>query len=121
LAQVYDAQQQLIGFIVEVAGRVRWCEKLGDQGCKVWIDSACTKTINIHLNRFQAMIDVGQRPFEVIKLPKWRGNKAGVPPRNALITETIRSHSPCSITTKDSELNAEGALRERRAQRDQDR
>lgn len=120
LAHVYDAQQQLIGFIVEIAGRVRWCEKLGDQECKVWIDAASTKTINANLNRFQAMIDAGQRPFEVITLPKRRGNKPGIPPRDAVVSETLRSHSPCTITAKDSELNAEGALRKRRAQHDQE-
>lgn len=121
LAHVYDAQQQLIGFIVEVAGRVRWCEKLGDQQCKVWINAACIKLIDAHLNRFQAMIDAGQQPFEIINLPKLRGNKPGIPPRDAAVSETHRSHSPCALTAKDSELNAEGKLGERRAQRDQER
>jgi hypothetical protein len=121
LAHVCDAQQQLIGFIVEVAGRVRWCEKLGDQECKVWINAASVKSIDAHLNRFQAMIDAGQRPFEFINLPKLRGNKAGIPPRDAVVNETLRNHSPTALTAKDSELNAEGKLRERRAQRTQER
>src|SRR5438270_8160511 len=93
LGHVYDAQQRLMGLIVEFAGRVRWCEKLEDQGCKVWIDSSRIKAINVHIDRFQAMINAGQRPFEVIRLPKWCGNKTGIPPRDALITETLRSHS----------------------------
>jgi len=121
LAEVYDAPQQPIGFIVELAGRVRWCEKLGDQECKVWSDPACIETINTHLNRIQAMIDAGQRVFEIINLPKLRRNKPGIPPRDAVVSETLRSHSPCALTAKDSELNAEGKLRERRAQRDQER
>ena len=121
LAHVYDAQQQLIGFVVEIAGRVRWCEKSGDHQCEVRIDTVCIKTINAHLNRFQAMIDAGQRPFEVVRLPTWRGIKPRIPPRDAVISEILRSHSPCSITARESELNAEGALKERRAQRDQER
>jgi hypothetical protein len=121
LADVYDAQLELIGFIVEVAGRARWCEKLGNQGCKAWIDASSMETINVHLNRFQAMIEVGRRRFEVIKLPKWHGNKPGIPPRSALITETLKSHSPCGLTAKESEANAEAGWAARRAQRDQER
>ena len=34
LANVFDTQQ-LIGFIVEVAGRTRWCQKRGTYECKV--------------------------------------------------------------------------------------
>jgi hypothetical protein len=121
LAHVYDAQQELIGFLVEVAGRVRWCEESGSRGCKVAIDAACIETINEHLNRFQAMIDSGQASFQVITLPEWRRHKAAILPRAAMISAALRSHSSCAITAKDSELNAEGALRERRAQRNQER
>ena len=121
LAHVYDAHPQLIGFIVEVARRVRWCQNSGDLSGKVTIDAACIETINAHLNRFQAMIDAGEEPFEIIKLPKWRGNKLHPPPRGAIINEVLRSHRPSSITAKESELNAEGALRERRAERDRKR
>jgi hypothetical protein len=121
LAEVYDAQRHLVGFIVEVAGRVRWCEELGDQECRIWLDAASTETINTHLNRFQAVIDAGQRLFEVITLPKRRGNKPGIPPRDAIVNETLRSNSRCSLTSKDSELNAEGALRKLRTERDHER
>jgi hypothetical protein len=115
LAHVYDAQKQILGLIVEVAGRVRWCERLGDQGCKVWIDVASAATINAHLSRLQALVDNRQRHFEIIELPKRRGNTPGIPSRSAALSETLRSYSPCSITAKESELNAEGALRDRGA------
>jgi rRNA processing protein Gar1 len=121
LAHVYDARQQLIGFIVEIAGRVRWCDKLGQRKCEVTRDAACIETINAHLNRFQDMIDVGQLPFEVVKLPNWRGNKPCIPPRDAVIVEVLRSFSPSSLTAKDSELGAEGAWRARRAHRNKER
>ena len=121
LAHVYDAQQQLIGFVVEIAGRVRWCEKSGDHQCKVRIDPACIKTINAHLNRFQAMIDAGQRPFEVIKLPDWRGSKPCIPPRDAVTSNYSEAFSPSSLTAKDSELCADGAWKARRAHRNKER
>ncbi len=118
LAHVYDAQQELMGFIVEVVGRVRWCQKFGVQGCEVWINAACIRTIDAHLSRFQAMIDAGQRPFEIINLPKLRGSRPGIPPRDAVVSKTLRSHSPCALTAQDSELNAEGKLRERRTKQE---
>lgn len=86
--------------------------------CKVWICAACIKTINTHLDRFQAMIDAGEGTFEIIKLPKCR---VGKPPRDAAISETLRSHSPCALTAKEAELVAEYAWMERREQRDQER
>ncbi len=119
LAHVYDSQEHCVGFIVEVAGRVRWCEKRGDKKREVTIDAACYKSINAHLNRLQAMVDAGEQPFEIIKLSSWRGMKPGIPPRAAMISETLRSHSPCGITANESELNAEGALARKRAQRPQ--
>ncbi len=115
LAHVYDAQEHLLGFVVEVAGRVRWCEKLGDEGCKVWIDPVARAVIYDHLDRIQAILSRQQPRFEVIVLPKRRGSRPGVPTRNAVLSETLRSHSPCSLTAKDSELNVEGVLRDRRA------
>jgi hypothetical protein len=103
LAHIYDVRYRLLGFIVEVAKRVRWADHSGDQRCGVRMDSACWKLVSAHLNRFQTMIDAGQRPFEIVTLPI----KPVTPPRDAAISETLRSHSPCALTAKESELNAE--------------
>jgi hypothetical protein len=114
---VYDAEWRFVGVIVEIAKRARWADHERERRCEVKIDPACRKIINSHLNRFQAMIDAGQQPYEVISLTPWRGSKPRVPSREAIISETLKSYSPCSLTANDSELCAEGAWAERRAQR----
>ena len=120
LAHVYDdGRHELLGFIVRVADRVQWFEKQADQHGKIWIPAVWVKTIMAHTHRLQAMIDIGQRPFEIIELPKRRGKSPGSPPRDAVVSETLRSHSPCGITARDSELNAEWGYRDRRGQRNQ--
>ena len=113
LAQVYDAHG-LLGFIVNVAGTVRWCEGPGDHGCKAWIDAISRRAIDEHVRRIQALVDAGNQPYdELIQLPQRRFSKRGVPSRGAAVNQTLRSHSPCSITARDSELNAGGAIGKR--------
>jgi hypothetical protein len=121
LADVYDVQGQRIGFIVQVANRVIWADNLGNWKSRVKIDPASWKTINGHLNRLQAITDSGERPrCETIKLTKCRAITVRIPPRDAAINETLRSHSPCALTANESELNAEWGWIERREQRDQE-
>jgi hypothetical protein len=101
---------------VAVADRAEWFEKQADQDGKFWIPPAWVKIIEAHTHRLQALINDQQKPFEVIELPTRRGNSPGSPPRDALVSESLRSHSPCGITARDSELNADW-YKDRRGQR----
>jgi hypothetical protein len=74
------------------------------------------EVINTYLNQFQAMIDAIQQPPATIKLADWRGTTGRLPSRDAAICEAIRSYSPSSLTAKDVEVNADAAVRKRRAQ-----
>lgn len=118
LAYVYFAQKEFLGFIVESGGIVRWCEKSDDERDKVWIDPISRAAIASHVNRIQASIPKNDQQFPIlIEIPPQR-SRPGVPSRRSVLSETLRSHSPCSITAKESELNAEGAVKNRRIRGD---
>jgi hypothetical protein len=108
LAHVYDnGRHELLGFIVAVADRAEWFEKQANQDGKFWIPPAWVKKIEAHTYRLQALINDQHEPFEVIELPMRRGNSFGSPPRDALVSESLRSHSSSGITARESESNAE--------------
>lgn len=116
LAYVYNSQNKRIGLIAQVGPRVIWTRRLGDLKPEAGLVSAQWEMVNAHLKRFQAIIDSGNRPVvNTITLPECR--KEPMITRDAAISQTLREHSPCSITARESELNAEGAWRKRQAQR----
>jgi hypothetical protein len=54
-----------VGFIVEVSGRARWCQKLSSIGFDGKIEPA---RINALIGKFQAMIDARLRLPQILKL-----------------------------------------------------
>jgi hypothetical protein len=78
LARVYDAQDQLLGFIVVVAKQARWADHVGNLGCQVRIDPTGWKLISAELDRFQTVIDAGQSSPGFVKLSDWSGLKPGI-------------------------------------------
>jgi hypothetical protein len=118
LAHVYNSQHKRIAFIARLGQRVIWTRHWGDLRSELGIVSAQSEMINTHVKRIQAAIDSGKQPFvEAIILPRCR-TEPRYPPRGAAISQTLREHSPHTVTAHESELNAEGALARRRAERD---
>jgi hypothetical protein len=117
LARVVDAKNQLAGFIVEVAGKARWATDYGPNW--TWRGATfhrkCWVTLNALLKDFQILLDARKPIPDCVQL-EWSGIRVRLPNRDAAISEALRNHSPCSITAKESELNADAALRVKRAQ-----
>jgi hypothetical protein len=117
LAHVYNSRRQRIGSIAQVGQRVIWTRHCGDLRCDLGIANEQREMINAHLKRLQGMIDSGKRLFaDAITLPQCRTEPRN-PPQKAAINETIRSYSPSSLTTRDSELNAEYVWLSKRSER----
>jgi hypothetical protein len=77
-ARVYDAKNELLGFIVVVAKRARWTDHAGDLRSQVRIDPTGWKLITAEVDRFQTIIDSGQSPPMFVRLSNWSGVKLGI-------------------------------------------
>lgn len=101
LVHVYDARNDLLGLIVEVAGQARWALDYGLNGTKLppRLTPQCKGHINDHVRDVQGMLDKKKPIPRVLKLD-WT-----VPllPSGVAICEAIRSYSPTSLTAWDAE------------------
>jgi hypothetical protein len=107
LKNIYTAQFDYVGSVVEVAGQARWATRRQDQDLSkpaAVVSNECWQFIVGYMNRVQAMIDARQEPPEYIYLsPRYNNPRIT---RDAAMVEAIRSYSPSALTARVAELVA---------------
>jgi len=93
LAQYRDPELGDVGWIVQVANRAYWADRLPRWISKLRLAPAHWRAISDHVRRCQAIIDSGGKPpFEIVEFPRLAMDELRTHSRDAATNKTQKTH-----------------------------